>query len=230
MEKQTLTDWLSKIEKSAVDVIAVFAPWLGPVPSAYLVGVAVHEYLHWHWIVAIIAAIAVESIGVVSVIVALRLYEWNETKNKTDPAAPFALAITTVVIYFVVTIGLTVLLDVFPELARFAPAVFPLLAAVGAVNIAVKNGQQRREDAKRNKIATKKGNQRRQPKIVDSQPVKAVAQPSPSRDTKLSGTRKMVYEIYKRNPGATQQEVAGEIGISRQMVSKHKKALNGILR
>jgi hypothetical protein len=148
MSSINLTEWLSKIERSAVDFIAVFAPWLGPIPSAYLVGVSVHEYLEWHILIAVIAAIAVESIGVVSIVIALRLYEWNETKRKSDPAAPFALSIITVIVYFVVTIGLTVLLDVFPELARFAPAVFPLLAAVGAVNIAVKNGQQRREAAK----------------------------------------------------------------------------------
>lgn len=145
---QSLTEKLNEIEKSAVDFIAVFAPWLGPIPSAWLVGNAAQEYLHWPLLIAIIAGVAVEAIGVVSVVLALRLYEWNDTKNKTDPGAPFGLAVVLVAVYFVVTIGLTVLLDVFPDLARYAPAIFPLLAAVGAVNIAVKNGQNRREEAK----------------------------------------------------------------------------------
>lgn len=154
-----LTEKLNQIERAAIDVIAVFAPWLGPIPSAYLVGVATYNYLSWHVVVATVAAVAVESIGVVSIVSALRLYEWNETKTQKDAAAPLKLAVTLVAFYFVITIGLTVLLDVFPELARFAPAVFPLLAGVGAVNIAIKNGQQRREQRamqrKGNRKATK---------------------------------------------------------------------------
>lgn len=139
---------LERIENTAIDVIAVFAPWLGPIPSAYLVGRACEAYLHWHWSIALVAAIAVESIGVVSVVLSLRLYEWNQTITQKETSAPFNLSVILVAIYFLVTIGLTVLLDVIPTLARFAPAIFPLLAAVGAVNIAVKNGQQRREAAR----------------------------------------------------------------------------------
>jgi hypothetical protein len=136
---------LETIENSAIDVIAVFAPWLGPVPSAYLVWRACINYLHWAAWVAWVAAIAVESIGVVSVVQALRLYDWNQTRTQKDAEAPFNLSVALVAIYFIVTIGLTVLLDVLPDLARYAPAIFPFLAAVGAVNIAIKNGQRRRE-------------------------------------------------------------------------------------
>ena len=45
----------------------------------------------------------------------------------------------------------------------------------------------------------------------------------------LEGNRLAVYQLYKRNPDATQQEIADAIGISRQMVSKYKKELNGYL-
>lgn len=138
----------NQIERAAVELLAVLGPWFGPIPSAYLVGRACMNYLHWHWLIAWIAAAAVESIGVVSVVLALRLYDWNETRTKLDPAAPFTLSVFLVGTYFIVTIGLTVLLDVIPGLARYAPAIFPLLAAVGAVNIAIKNGQQRREAAR----------------------------------------------------------------------------------
>jgi hypothetical protein len=79
--------------------------------------------------------------------------------------------LVNVLFYFVVTIGLTVMLDVFPQLARYAPAVFPLLAAVGAVNIAIKNGQLRREFAKRRA----KEERRRVPKT--SPPARQVAKP-----------------------------------------------------
>lgn len=156
---------LDAIEDAAVDVLGTVGPWLGPIPSAYLVGRAAIAHLNWHPAIAWIAAVAVESIGVVSVVLSLRLWEWNQTRRKADPAAPFGLAVALVAVYFVVTIGLTVLLDVVPQLARYAPAVFPLLAAVGAVNIAIKNGQRRREAAIRQERTARQERRKGQERI-----------------------------------------------------------------
>lgn len=220
-----LKQYLEKFEDAAIDVISVFGPWLGPIPSAYLVYRATVSHLGWIWPVALAAAIAVESIGVVSVVLALRLYEWNDTKRKSDPAAPFALSVALVVVYFIVTIGLTVVLDVYPELSRFAPAIFPLLAAVGAVNIAIKNGQQRREATR----ATEKSNQKRQPKKAMAQPRATPTQSKPLEVDNLTDAQRRVYDVYQRNPNATQNQVADELGITRQAVSKQVRSMNGIL-
>jgi hypothetical protein len=229
-----MNEALHKIENAAVDFIAVFAPWLGPIPSAYLVGAACIDYLQWHWTIAIIAALTVESIGVVSVVIALRLFEWNETKNKSDASAPFGLALVNVLFYFVVTIGLTVMLDVFPQLARYAPAVFPLLAAVGAVNIAIKNGQLRREVAKRRAKAertTKRNATRTQPVKPKAQPTQLEAQPAQAAVVaQLDGTKLEVYKAFRAKPDATHQEIADQVGVSRQMVGRYKKQLNGVLK
>lgn len=171
-----LTEKLNELEDSAIDVIGVFGPWLGPLPSAYLVYAAAIEHLDWPVWVAIVAAVAVESIGVLSVVLALRLYEWNETKNKSEPAAPLWLAVLLVAFYFIVTIGLTVVMDVIPELARFAPAIFPLLAAVGAVNIAIKNGQRRREADRLARKTERKSGAKKPAKPV-SKPAKPMSEP-----------------------------------------------------
>lgn len=214
-----MNEYLHKLEDTAVDVISVFGPWLGPIPSAYLVGRAAENYLHWHTAVAWIAAVAVESIGVVSVVLALRLYEWNETRRKTDPAAPFGLAVALVAVYFVVTIGLTVLLDVAPALARYAPAVFPLLAAVGAVNIAIKNGQRRRETAvaqeKAAKSAAKSGEKRRH-----------VAGNMPETSGKHAGNfpadwRKLTPEMKQRLAAMTAQELETAVPSLSERARRH---------
>lgn len=146
-----IESYLQNIEQTAVDVLSTLAPWLGPIPSAYLVGQACLIHLSWHWSVALVAAIAIEAIGVVSVILALQCHEWNAARTQKDAEAPYLLAVALVVVYFVITVLLTIFLDVAPTLAKFAPAVFPLLAAVGAVNIAVKNGLYRRQEIARNR-------------------------------------------------------------------------------
>lgn len=70
-----------------------------------------------------------------------------------------------------------------------------------------------------------------------AQPVAQPAQPKTQPDSNhspevgnLEGNRLTIYQLYKRNPSATQQEIANEVGISRQMVSKYKKELNGYLK
>jgi hypothetical protein len=157
---------LAQIENTVVDVMAALTPWLAPIPSAWLIGRATIQHLGWHLSIAVIAGIAVECIGVVSIVLALRLHEWNQTKRQSDPVAPVWLALVAVAFYFTVTISLTVLLDVSPVLAHIAPAIFPLLAAVGAVNIAIKRGQNHRETAQA---------QERQERKQARQEVKAVA-------------------------------------------------------
>jgi hypothetical protein len=135
---------LSEIEANLTDGIAAFGPWITPIPSAVLVANATVKDLHWGTELAWIAAAIIESLGLTTVSTSLLLWEYNADKRKTDPAAPFLLAASLVGVYLVSTIGLTVLLDIFPAMARYAPALFPILALVGAVNLALRSGHRRR--------------------------------------------------------------------------------------
>lgn len=184
---------LTQIENTAVDIMATFTPWLAPIPSAWLIGRATMEYLGWHWIIAVVAGVAVECIGVVSIVLALRLHEWNQTRRQSDPTAPVWLALTAVTFYFIVTICLTVLLDVFPAMAQFAPAIFPLLAAVGAVNIAIKRGQNHRE-ATRAKQKEDKKTAKVTPKVSER---------------KQEGTSQPAFTDWRKIPLTARQEMVG---------------------
>lgn len=135
---------LSEIETNLTDGIAAIGPWITPIPSAVLVANATVKDLHWSAELAWVAAAIIESLGLTTVSTSLLLWEYNADKRKTDPDAPFLLAAFLVGVYLVSTIGLTVLLDIFPDLARYAPALFPILALVGAVNLALRSGHRRR--------------------------------------------------------------------------------------
>jgi hypothetical protein len=135
------------IERKLTDLIAGLAPWLTPVPTAYLVGRATIAYLRWPLPIAIVAAVIIEALGLAAVNTALTLREYNVSKRKTDPAAPFALAAALVGVYLTVAILLTVALDIVPDLARFAPAVFPLLSLAGVTVLALRSDQRRRLEA-----------------------------------------------------------------------------------
>lgn len=134
----------SEIETNLVDGIAAIGPWITPLPSAVLVANAVVQDLHWIPILGWVTAAIIESLGLTTVSTTLLLWDYNAAKRKTDPGAPFLLAASLVGVYLVSTIGLTIFLDIFPELGRYAPALFPLLALVGAVNLALRSGHRRR--------------------------------------------------------------------------------------
>jgi len=138
---------LNNLETVLTDGIAAIGPWLTPIPSAALVAQATVEHLGWSRGLGWVTAAIIESLGITTVNTALTLWNYNRTRRKTDQAAPFLLAAALALVYLASTIGLTVLLDIVPHLARFAPALFPLLAMVGAVTLALRAGHKHRLQA-----------------------------------------------------------------------------------
>jgi len=97
--------------------------------------------------VAVVAAIIVESLGLATTATALDLREYNASKRKSDPRAPFTLAAVLVGVYLVVALALTVALDIAPVLATYSPAIFPLLSLVGVSVLALRADHKRRVGA-----------------------------------------------------------------------------------
>jgi len=130
---------LDRAESGLVDLVARLAPWLAPLPTAFLIGRATVHYLDWPITIGVVAAAVIESLGLASTSTALMLWDWNRSKRKTDPRAPFSLALALVGAYFVVATGLTVLLDILPQAAHVAPAIFPTLSLTGVTILALRS-------------------------------------------------------------------------------------------
>lgn len=116
-------------EEIALALAARIAPWLAPILPAYVVGRALYAHLDVWPIIAIAGAIGFEIVGIASAKNALRCWTWNKARTrKGDPAAPFGLSVVLALLYFAVGIGLSVALEMWPELAKIAPASFFVLA------------------------------------------------------------------------------------------------------
>lgn len=131
-------------EALLTDFIAGCVPWLAPIPSAVLVANATMKHLGWSLPVAVVAGLVIEGLGLTSTSTALTLFDWNARRPKDEPKAPFWLAALMVAVYLVSTIGLTVVLDMDVALVHIAPAVFPILALVGTINIALRSQHKHR--------------------------------------------------------------------------------------
>lgn len=260
---------LDKLETQAVDFVARFSPWLAPLPTAYLTATATVEHLAWPQAVGIIAGVIVEALGLSSVSTALKLREYNATRRKipddweptdkngkrktyrgiVDPPAPFKLTIITAVVYFVAVTFLTVALDTAPNLATYAPLVFPVMSLAGAIVLAVRADHKRRLDAIAGEEAERKA--KRQERRLDrkeqeietaivamqaeaDQKAAAIEQQltearRKAQETLLEslGIAKEVYRQYAETPTATQAEVAETLGITERTVRNHLHRLEG---
>jgi len=135
----------NQAERSAVRLVSKLAPWLAPFPSAFFVARSSVAHLALPgWVAAVVAAV-IEALGIVTVHTALWMSDWNRTKRKSDPAAPTWVAVALVGVYLATTLSMIVVLETFPQMSTFAPAMFPFMAMVGAVNLALIARQEKRE-------------------------------------------------------------------------------------
>ena len=135
---------LEQIEQAIVTIAGRIGPLLSPVPTAYLVGAATVEYLTWPQPIALVAALVIECLGLASTGLVLELYDYNKRKLASEAQAPAKLAGVLVGAYFIVATGLTVALDILPDLARFAPAIFPTLSLTGVSILAIRSDHRQR--------------------------------------------------------------------------------------
>ena len=223
---------MNNLEKNAVKVVARLSPWLAPLPSAYFVARSAMVHLALPLPVALIVAAIIETLGLATVHTALWAHDWNAHKRKTDPSAPLGLAIALGGVYVAATLGLLVFLEVWPFLAVYAPAIFPALAVVGALNLAMISRQEQREATVKAEKAERKA-ARQMSRQTGSQPV--LAQPSgkasktavsyasldaarQTRKARRDARLDALLTYYASSPNAGPTEVGRAIGVSRQTV------------
>ena len=210
---------MKNLETRLTDLIAGLAPWLCPIPTAYLVGRAVYELLGWPLPVAICAAAIVESLGLAAANTALTLWTYNRSKRKADPGAPFALAAAIMGVYIAVAVLLTVALDIYPSLATFAPAIFPLLSLAGVTTLALRADHRRRLES----IALDKA-ERKAERQAARQVSTVKRKATPGRQASSVNLDNLLG-VYAVNPLTTPTQAARALGVSRQTIYNQLQAL-----
>ena len=170
MKRGEIMTWLSVFDGAAVAIVAKLAPWLAPLPTAWLVYDRTQQHLDWPWWVALIAGLTLEALGVAILATTLQLHSYNRGKRKSDPKAPLLLPGFLVFGYFVAAELLTVVLDIAPTwTAPLAAAVFPVLSMAAFAILALRaDHEQRLTDIEQNKAdarATRERNKRLRAKV-----------------------------------------------------------------
>src|SRR5512139_1682704 len=135
------------LERNTVEIVANVAPWLAPLPTAWLIYERTMAHLGWPVSIAAIAGLTLELLGVGILATWLELYNYNQGKRKSDSPAPTWMAGILVALYFATAEALTFALDVWPVAAVVAPALFPVLSVAAFALLALRaNHRQRLTD------------------------------------------------------------------------------------
>jgi len=141
-----ISGFVGLIEGIFTDTVTRLAPILAPLPPAFSVYTAMSlNAPQW---VAIATAGAIELIGMFSSKVAVTSWNWNKTRQKSEPESPFYLALGMAAVYFVVVLVLAASIEIFPNATQLIYLGFVFIAAStyvsSAVNIDLKNWQRER--------------------------------------------------------------------------------------
>jgi hypothetical protein len=208
---------LSTIEDTLAEFAATVGPWLAPLPSAFFVWRAGTLHLAMPAWVALVTAGIIELLGLATTAQALTIYEYNTARRRPDQRAPLALAIALIAVYFFGVLALTVALEVFPQLATVAPALFPILSLTGVGVLALRMDHRRRlAEVENERMERKAARQERKTAQETPQEVAPVAQVPAQEMT----TTARVLAYYRANPHGSQQDAGRAAQVSRQRVAQ----------
>lgn len=118
-------------------IIAIAVSWLAPVPSAYFVAVSSMQHLAAPLPMAVIIAVVLEGLGLSCSHLALAFWNHNIHTHRLAQYrvawVEFYLSMAMYVTYFVTTLALLAMLEL-----AWVTLLFPVLAAVGVVNLALR--------------------------------------------------------------------------------------------
>ncbi len=227
----TIENIVEKIEAIPIVLATRLGPWITPLVPAFFVHRAMVKHLNvptfWGWI----AAIALEVVGVAAMFNLLRMYQYNQEKRKSDPAAPIVWAVVTTAAYYLTAFALVLFIEFFPDVVKFAPAAFIVLSGSSAGVLALISDQKRRELAVQ---LTKKKHPRKCPTpsanndTLSAQPSKLGGDLGAANAVRLSGVEvklDAVLDFVESNPNASYRQIGQHIGQSKSSGENYIKRL-----
>lgn len=143
------TEFIDRLEGYAIVLVSRAAPWAAPVIPAVFVGLSMMRALRmgygvdggaWNAI-GVIAAAALEGVGMAGFHITLKMYLYNNRKLKSEGSAPTWLGLICVISYLATALVMTVLVEFWPGLNKAIPAFYVVLTAVAYIILMMMDAQ-----------------------------------------------------------------------------------------
>jgi len=154
-----VSGFVGMLEGIFTDTVTRLAPILAPLPPAFSVYTAMDRAATPYWI-ALCTALAVELIGMFSSKVAIQSWNWNRSRLKTEPVAPFNLTVAMAAVYFIVVLLLALSIEIWTQSLIILYPGFVIIAAATYVSNAINgdlNAWQRERDERLQQQKEKRG-------------------------------------------------------------------------
>lgn len=137
MSTNSIADFFGGIRRFITNAGGEIGAWLAPLPSAVSVANAAQKHLAYEpWLAGVVGLI-VELLGFATTNRAFDLWYYNQTRRDDEPKAPLGIAVGLVVAYVISTIALSVISDLATDIVHYLPAIFPIMALTGTINVAL---------------------------------------------------------------------------------------------
>lgn len=210
--------FIDNLERLAIVIVSRVAPWAAPLAPAYLVATTVQRHFGTPQAVGIAVGVTLEAVGIAATHITLEMYQYNQTRLKSHPEAPFGVGLIVTSVYFLVGFSLTVVLELLPDLVVIAPAAFFLLAIVAYITLALMSGHSRRvqgiQQEKEEKAEEKRNRGGTKPVIVTG------IGPEPGAET-IEQARRILAE----RPNITGSDLGRALGKSTGLGRKLKREI-----
>lgn len=214
-------------ETVAIRAVSKAAPWLAPLPTAWIVAAQSHALLGFPWPVAAVAGLTLECAGLAILVTTLELWSWNRAKRKAEPAAPVAVGLVLVGAYTGAALLLTVLMGQPRTVADWAPAVFPLLSLAAMATLALREDQAARAEAARLE-RDRQREERRAARVEAKAQRLEVAPVAVEAVTEPAYTWRTFLEAFPAMPEMTGKQIGELAGVSERTGNNWKRiARNG---
>lgn len=202
------------IERLILVIVSRLVPWAAPLAPAYFVADAIQTHLQAPAWVGWAVGATVEGVGVAATHITLEMFTYNQTRRKTDPAAPFWLGIIVAGLYFLTGISLTVIVKIFPAAITAAPAAFFVLAIVAYITLALMTNHARRTQTIKAETAERRNQKRNR------------AEQGSGFVPETGGkTKQQAAVILAERPGISGAELGRELGKSERLGRRLKTEL-----
>ena len=133
----------SEVERTIIELAAQYAPILAPIGPIYFIVSSAIKYYHAPWWIAVLMAIGIEAVGILTTDTTMAAWVWNQTKGKNDKRiAPTWISILMIAGYGAVGIMLAIGLDIAAGVEwqkASAKAIMFLLVVIAYITMAVRH-------------------------------------------------------------------------------------------
>lgn len=133
-----LRDLTTEVEATVIGIVAAIIPWLAPLIPASIAYHNMREVLLFSPRLSAIGALVVEFLGLSAVDTAVKFWNYNQTKRKTDEAAPFYVAAGVGAFYLVIVLAVNVILDQTSIEQLVAKALLSLVSVPAGITMAIR--------------------------------------------------------------------------------------------